>query len=134
MLQGNASPKLSQTNSISVYKGELTKRCIVEVNIIIQEAFPALGEGFFKQFNRMIVDFTDQRLRDSADHVIRTCIYPTPTIASFLSYDNRIDLCSYKEIKNMCSSVYNAFEDYNFVESLGKYAHINDIKDYGLRE
>ena len=81
----------------------------------------------------MIVDFTDQRLRDSADHVIRTCIYPTPTIASFLSYDNRIDLCSYKEIKNMCSSVYNAFEDYNFVESLGKYAHINDIKQWDLK-
>ena len=132
VLQGNALPKLSQTNSISVYKGELTKRCIVEVNIIIQEAFPALGEGFFKQFNRMIVDFTDQRLRDSADHVIRTCIYPTPTIASFLSYDNRIDLYSYKEIIKMCTTNYNGFEDYKYVENLDKYVHIKDIEDYEL--
>jgi len=40
----------------------------------------------------------------------------------------------YKEIIKMCSSVYNAFEDYNFVESLGKYAHINDIKEWDLNQ
>ena len=132
VLQQKGSLKSSQTNSISVYKGELTKRCIVEVNIIIQQAFPALSDGFFTQFNRMIVDFTDQRLRDSVDHVIRTCIYPTPTIASFLSYDNRIDLYLYFDIKKMCSTNYNAFEDYKYVESLDRYAHIKDIKQWDL--
>ena len=101
--------------------------------VIIKSAFPALEKGFYEQLSRMIKqDFTDKRFADSADHVIRTCIYPTPTIASFLSYDNRIDLYSYKEIIKMCTTNYNGFEDYKYVENLDKYVHIKDIEDYEL--
>ena len=122
------------SNSLSIYKDELTKECIVECNLIIRQAFPTLTQGFFVQLNRLIKEnsFTDQRLREATDHVISTCIYPQPTIAQFLSYDTRIELYSYKDIVKMTDTNRHAFTDYKLVESLDKYASVHDIKKYKL--
>lgn len=124
----------TQVNSLSVYKDELTQQTIVECNLIIRQAFPTLGQGFFIQLNRLITEngFTDQRLREATDHVISTCIYPQPTIANFLSYDNRIKLYTYREVVSMTDLNRNAFEDYKLIESLDRYASTYDIKKYKL--
>jgi len=77
-------------------------------------------------------DFGDNRLLDAVDYVVKNCIYPRPTIANFLSYDNRIKLYSYNDIRDMCQPGYSAFDYYELIEDLNKYAAINDIKKYGL--
>ena len=125
----------THTNSISVYRGELTSDCIIECNLIVKQAFPSLDVGFFTHFNRLIKEdkFSDDRLRKAVDHVIRSCVYPQPTVAQFLSYDKRIKLYCYNELVKMTDTNRNIFEDYNFVESLGKYAHINDIEQWDLK-
>ena len=125
---------LTPKNSISIYTGDLSTKTIIKTNKIISDCFPDLEQGFYNQFNRLIKNdgFSDQRLIDAVDHVIKTCIYPRPTIAQFLSYDHRIDLHSYQNIKKMCNTNYNAFEEYQYVESLKKYAHKSDIKKWNL--
>ena len=135
MMNLNKSLKtVSGSSSLSVYKDTLTKECVIECNLIIRQAFPTLGQGFFIQLNRLIAEnnFTDQRLREATDYVISNCIYPQPTIANFLSYDNRIKLYSYNDIRDMCQPGYSAFDYYELIEDLNKYAAINDIKKYGL--
>ena len=130
----NSSKSLATHSSLSIYKDELTKECIVECNLIIRQAFPTLTQGFFVQLNRLIKEnsFTDQRLREATDYVISTCVYPQPTIAQFLSYDTRIDLYTYQDIVKMTDTNRHAFTDYKLVESLGKYASVHDIKKYSL--
>ena len=122
------------SNSLSVYKDELSEACIVECNLIIRQAFPTLTQGFFIQLNRLIAEnsFTDQRLREATDYVISECIYPQPTIANFLKYDTRVKLYSYKEVRDMCQPGYSAFDYYELIEDLNKYASKNDIEKYGL--
>jgi len=63
-------------------------------------AFPALPKGFYDVMSEMIQDegFTDERLNDAVKNVIKTCVYPTPTIANILSWDRRIKLYNYKEV------------------------------------
>ena len=122
------------TTSISTYKGELTTEGWTKAAKIISDSFPDLDKGFYDQFNRLILkeDFGDNRLLDAVDYVVKNCIYPRPTIANFLSYDNRIKLYSYNDIRDMCQPGYSAFDYYELIEDLNKYAAINDIKKYGL--
>jgi len=42
--------------------------------------------------------FCDNRLTDAVKHLIKTCIYPTPTLANLLTYDRRYKLYTYSEL------------------------------------
>lgn len=66
----------------------------------IKIAFPSLPIEFYDLFSTRIKEkgFSDKRLIDSVNNVIDTCIYPFPTIAQFLSYDQKIETFTYKQM------------------------------------
>lgn len=124
---------------MSIYTGELTPRNTAIMIKKIQQTFPALPEGFYKIFSDRIEanNFTDLRLKDAVTHVIDNCIYPTPTIAQFISFDKRIKLYNYNQVLKMNDELSGrAFEYYRPVRvgSNDKpvYAHVNDIKEFNL--
>jgi hypothetical protein len=55
----------------------------------IKKAFPALPVEFYDILCEKIKEhnFTDHRLVKAVNHVIDSCIYPTPTIAQFITFD-----------------------------------------------
>lgn len=128
------------TGEISLYKGELTGRCLVDSIAIIQKAFPSLPIGFFDIFTDRLADngFSDDRLKDAVKHVIDTCVYPTPTIAQFISWDKRVKIFKYPDIVKMVEDGDpNAFDRYKRIEMEGLpeavWIHINDIAKYKIK-
>jgi hypothetical protein len=71
----------------------------------IKATFPSLPKEFFIVLRERLGanNFTDQRLIDAVNHVVDKCIYPTPTIAEFISYDRRTKLYTYNEALNKVS-------------------------------
>lgn len=104
---------------ISLYTDELTTKGIVSNIKRIKLAFPQLESGFYDVLTDMVRDdkFTDQRFKDAVDHVIRTCVYPQPTIAQFLSFDKKLKINSYND---MCKLVEEfgrtIWDDYNIID------------------
>ena len=84
---------------VSIYKGVLTTQGIIEGVAIIKKSFPSLPVDFYDiLIDRLKANgFNDDRLKAAVVHVIDTCVYPTPTIANFISYDKKIPRI---EIKN----------------------------------
>jgi len=138
--------KTFQSNSnkidgeISLYKGILTLQTIVQCSVKVKKAFPDLPAEFFEVFQEMIKSeaFTDERLMDAVDNVIKTCIYPKPTIAQFISFDKRIKVHKYPEIVKMVEDGDpNAFDRYkrikfdNLPEAV--WVHVNDIAKYNIK-
>jgi hypothetical protein len=124
---------------MSVYSGQLTKQVIAESAMKIRGAFPSLPLPFFDVFADRIKDnqFTDERLKASINHVIDNCVYPSPTIAQFLSYDKRVKLYSYNDMLKMTETNAKAFEQYKSVR-IGEatkplFALIADIDNYNLQ-
>lgn len=139
------SPGLSlkisdQTPSdISLYIGVLSTKNVIHNIAKIKKAFPSLPEGFYEIFSDRIKAncFTDQRLMDAVTHVIDTCVYPTPTIAQFISFDKRVKVYKYHEIIKMVDGGDpDAFKRYKRIELDGLpeavWIHINDIAKYNL--
>lgn len=123
----------------TIYTGDLTKECIARESVNLMTAFPALDKGFFSVFSDRIKanNYTDERLHDAIAHVIDNCIYPTPTIAQFISFDKRINLYTYKDMLKLNDQMNGiAFKEYRPVKysdnPRAMYASINDIKQYGL--
>jgi hypothetical protein len=124
---------------LSVYSGELTKPVIVEMTIKIRQTFPSLPVGFFDILSDRLVanNFTDKRLRDAVEYTIDNCIYPTPTIAQFISFDKRIKLYTYDQVLKLNDELGGkAFEIYRPVKignnKFPVYAHLNDIDSLNL--
>jgi hypothetical protein len=96
---------LAQTapTEISLYSDELTARGVMENVARIKRAFPQLKDGFYEILSDMIKKdgFTDQRLADAVDNVIRNCIYPEPTLAQFLSWDKKRRVISFEEAADL---------------------------------
>lgn len=139
-------PSCLQTNlelsgEISIYKnGPLTGPCLINSIATIQKAFPSLPIGFYDVFTFRLTEngFTDDRLKDAINNVIDTCVYPTPTIAQFISFDKRVKVYKYPEIVKMVDNDDPAaFDRYKRIEIEGLpeavWIHINDIKKYNLK-
>jgi hypothetical protein len=130
-----SSMNLKQGNEISVYKGTLTTPVVIENIARIKKSFPNLPIGFYEIFAERIKanNFCDDRLRDSVNHVIENCIYPTPTIAQFISFDKTIKLLNYNEMVKLSdttgSSIWNS---YKAVKMTGRtqlvWVHVDEIK------
>jgi hypothetical protein len=125
---------------ISLYKGILTVQNIVQCSVKIKKAFPDLPSEFFEVFQDMIKSegFTDERLIDAVDNVIKTCIYPKPTIAQFISWDKRVKIFKYPDIIKMVEEGDpNAFDRYKRIELDGLpeavWIHINDVAKYKIK-
>ncbi len=127
-------------NEVSLYKGTLSTSCVIQNTARIKNSFPALPEGFYEVFSERIKDcgFTNDRLNDAVNNVIDNCIYPTPTIAQFISFDKRIKVYKYPEIIKMVEDGDpNAFDRYKRIQFDGLpeavWVHINDIAKYNIK-
>lgn len=123
---------------MSVYKGDLTTQFVIESSAKLMKSFPALPKEFFEIFGDRIKDneFNDSRLNDAVNYVIDNCVYPTPTIAQFISFDRNVKLYSYDDMIKKTNENKKAFEIYKSVKvkNLPKpmWASINDIQKYNL--
>ena len=131
-------PHISQGNEISTYNGNIiSNEAIVRYSVKIRHAFPALPPEYYNVLLEMVKEegFTDGRFRDAVHHVIKTCIYPTPTIAQFISFDRRIKIYTYSEYCKLCDQ--GDGKNYQPVALAGNikpvWAHINDINQYNLK-
>ena len=131
---------MPQNNELSIYKGTLSTLCVIKNVTRIKNAFPSLPAGFYEVFSQRIIEdgFNDARLENAVNYVIDTCVYPTPTIAQFISFDKRIKVYRYFEIVKMVEDGdLKAFDKYQRV-SLPElpeavWIHINDIAKYNIK-
>jgi len=94
-----------QQSSLSVYeKGETTRAGREGVAVILFAAFPKMPEEFVKLLFRLADSegFSDERLKDSVLHVVKTFKYEMPKIADFLTFDKKRDVKTHYE---MCELV-----------------------------
>lgn len=125
---------------ISIYNDKLTPECVGENTVKLKQSFPALPNGFYDVFYERLKanNYTDKRLNDAIGHVIDNCIYPTPTIAQFISFDKRMKLYSYEDVLKINDQTQSAFQTYRPVRFSDNpkpiYAHVNDIVEYKLKE
>ena len=129
-----------QDGEVSIYEGTLNTDCIVSNIARVKKAFPALPRDFFDVFTDRINEsgFNDDRLRDAVNHVIDTCVYPTPTIAQFISFDKKYKVFTYDEMLKKCdelgAEIWKSYQSIDLTEiEKPVYAHINDIKKYHLK-
>ena len=113
-------------NSLSLYSGELTTLCVIENVKRLKAAFPALPQGFYDILVEMVKDdgFGDQRLTDAVKNVIKTCVYPIPTVANIISWDRRIKLYNYKDVCDYIDKG-GRMDDFEKHEIKGKIFWIN---------
>ena len=148
-LQTKSLPILSQKNSaqtqslpkdeISLYSGELTIQCIISNVARVRKAFPALPTDYFDVLTDMIREygFSDSRFNDAVKNVIATCVYPTPTIANFISWDRTFKILSYEEmIKKADEFGPKIWDSYRAVQFKNRekkvWVHVDDVKMYNL--
>ena len=124
---------------LSAYTDQLTPENLVNNITKIKKAFPVLSKEFYDILMERLKDkgFTDQRLKDAVNNVIDNCIYPTPTIAQFLTYDKNIKLYSYAQMVKLNDDyggeAFKFFRPIDIGKDKPMYASINDIKEYNLK-
>ena len=121
--------------SISVYSGKLNTPTYIEGVKKIKAAFPNLPAEFYDILSDRVKaqGFSDERFIDAVNHVIDTCIFPTPTIANFIGYDKKIKLFSYWEMTNKEPGSWDYFKPVRIPDrEKPVWVHIEDIKKYKL--
>lgn len=97
----NQSLMTKGSNEISVYKGQLTKRALVEQTKRILNIFPKFPQGMLEELKNAFADnnFTDERMKHAVDFVRDTYTgwNRLPNIADFIQYDKKIKTYTYKE-------------------------------------
>lgn len=126
-------------NSLSLFKGKLTLKTVIEQNIKIAKAFPELNDSWFELFNERIKEngFTDERLIEAVKFVIDTFHYKNPNIANFISYDKRIELLTERELTLKADKEGISIRKlYELVDIDGKpyYTLKSNIGKYGLKK
>ena len=128
--------ELTLLNEVSIYKGELTTGTIINGVAKIKKAFPLLPMSFYEVLDERFNDnkFTDERLKDAINHVIDTCIFPTPTVAQFISFDKKYKVFTgeqmLKKMDEQGSEIRKCYRVLDVPELV--YVHINDVKKYNL--
>lgn len=123
---------------MSIYNDNLTNEVVAKSVVLVKKAFPSLPINFFDVFSDRIIcnKFTDKRLNDAVNHVIDTCIYPTPTIANFISFDKFVKLYTYDQVVKMSDTYRTPFDTFKSVRigNLTKpmYCHFSDIEKYKI--
>lgn len=129
---------LVSPNEVSIYSGKLSPKCLCECIALIKKSFPSLPIGFYDVLTERLknLNFSDQRLKDAVNHVIDTCVYPTPTIASFISFDKTFKIYNYSEYLEMVNEGVGG-DSYKPIKLFGNkmpvWIHINDIEKYNLK-
>jgi hypothetical protein len=137
-LQTLSPIKSESGGELSIYKGELTAQCLVSSVATIKKSFPSLPIGFYDVFiDRLKANnFSDDRLIDAVAHVIDTCLYPTPTIANFISFDKRVKTYTYAQYTKLIDNGENG-ANYQPVKFRNMpalvWVHVNDIAKYNIK-
>jgi hypothetical protein len=87
-------------SEISLYGEGKVSASGFALNIVkLKRAFPKLPDGWYTILEEMLDEekFTDQRLTDAVNHLIKTSIYPEPTIANLLTFDRKAKIWTYEE-------------------------------------
>lgn len=102
-------------------------------------AFPSLPSEFYDILSNRIIDkrIGDKRLIDAVNHVIDNCIYPTPTIANFITFDKRVKLFAYEQMVKKAEEFGGMiWESYKAVEIPGSdkkvWVHVKDLELMGF--
>jgi hypothetical protein len=131
--------KGSDSCELSMYSDTLTPKGTATALKRLKNAFPDLGDNFHDVLGERIIEkgFTDKQFMDAVNNVVDNCIYPTPTIAQFLSFDSRVKVLNYEqylkkndELHGQASRFYKSV----FVPGYDKpfWAHENDINKFSL--
>lgn len=138
-LHSKCLEKTPEGYALSIYQGVLDERGIAQASKKIEGAFPNLESGFYQVFFDRIKmhGFTNERLLDAIDHVIDTCEYPNPTIAKFISYDQKIQLFTYDQMIKKSHEMQGIFKLYSSVQIADLksplWASNQDIEKYKLK-
>ena len=90
-----------ENREISLYgQGKVTSKCLALNIVKLKQSFPKLPDGWYVVFEEMLdgEGFTDERLNDAVRNLIKTCIYPEPTIANIIGYDKKIKRYTHNDI------------------------------------
>ena len=136
-----SSPSILPKNELSLYEGDvISDENIIRYSIKVRQAFPSLPPDFYNILLEMAKEegFTDERFRDAVHYVIKTCVYPMPTIAQFISYDKRVKTLTYHQIISMVEEGDpKAFDRYKRIElpnlPEAVWIHVNDIKQFNIK-
>ncbi len=127
------------TDSLSVYRGELTTQGIIKGVSAIQKSFPSLPIEFYEVLKDRIKasGFSDDRFIDAVNHVIDNCVYPQPTVAQFVSFDKKIKLNTYEEMIKKTNEIGpEIWKSYKQVMLPGRvkpvWVHIDEANQLGL--
>ena len=129
----------TSSDSISLYTDNIaTGKEIMQAVVAIKKSFPALPPGFYDVLDDRLRanNFTIQRLADAVSFVIDNCVYPTPTIANFISFDKILKYRSYDEMCKEALTYDKVWQDWvpikmpNLPKTIWVFA--NDIQKYGL--
>jgi hypothetical protein len=129
-------------SEVSIYSGPLTDSCLVKSVAVIKKSFPSLPISFYD----ILIDriqanhFSNTRLIDAVNHVIDNCHYPTPTIADFISFDQKYKVFSYDEMLKKLDEMggdRKIWDLYKSVKLPGLpkpvWVHVNDIAKYNIK-
>ncbi len=111
-----------QEFEVSVYQnGTLTPEVLVREMRRLRDAFPALPQPFFELLAQRVRDkrFSNSRFTDAVNHIIDTCQYPQPMLASILGYDRRVKLYTHQQVLTMVSNGYR-WDDFAKVRMNGQ--------------
>ena len=133
------SKDIQDNNAISIYSGALTQPVVVASVVQIKSAFPSLPAGFYDVFISRVKEngFCDERLVDAVNYVIDNCIYPTPTIANFISFDRTIKFRTHEEMCKEAMTYQQVWKEWlpvkmpNMPKTVWIFA--NDIEKYNLK-
>ena len=117
-------PDVSRENKqeISLYgEGKVSTKVLANCFIDLKKTFPKLPDGWYDILEKMLDEekFTDKRFIDATKNLIKTCIYPEPTIANILGFDKKQKLYSYDDILEITKD-YSAYQRGLFWDSLEK--------------
>ena len=93
--------KTTDSNSISVFRGELTKAELVRQSKRLFAAFPKINKGFLEVLKDRFASngFTDERMIAAVDFVIDNYVGwdKLPAIADFIQFDRKVRVYSWAE-------------------------------------
>jgi len=126
-------------NALSLFKGKLTVKTVIEQNIKIAKAFPDLPDTWFELFNERIKEnkFTDDRLIQSVKYVIDTFSFKTPNIANFISFDKKIEILTEREMTQKADKEGVSIRNYYGLIDIGGKPYYTlkvNIEEYKLKE
>ena len=129
--------------SVSAYKDNSTTQGLINGITRIKKAFPSLPIEFYEILKERIQSkgFTDKRFADAVNSVIDTCVYPTPTIAQFISWDKRIPMFTYEQIckkfdeSGLGAKFWTYYKSLQFNDKATRvWIHVNDVEQYNITE